>query len=266
MSHFKSSDMKNVLLSFFCLLLLGSLSAQNPRDHRTNAGWTIIASNAKDVTVNASGVIFMVSGNGSLAEYTRPGWNYDYAHKLTTYSESGSMAVKVLTNGNMLKKDANTSSPGWKAMPGSDAVDLCVAMYTNRNTATFGMIMVNTAGKIYGMPSWGTSWEQFPGSDAARVSVGNMEIWLVNTVGKVYRYRQGGSNRGWDQMPGSNAADIAIAEDGSRWLTTKDGKLYRWYGSDWAEQKDITGVSRVDANNGHVAVVTKTGSVLYRSY
>jgi hypothetical protein len=268
--------MKKLKMVIVLLWLTISSGAQT-RDHRYNGKWVELpATNAKDVSINEKGIIYMVGTNGILYNYTGTEWIENGKDKLATYAEFGTMKFKVFSNGLMAKYyqgydlQRGELVKKWNPITGSDAVDLAVTNYIKPGTGTpfTQVVMVNTVGKIYQYNTYTEIWNQLTGSDGARVAAGGAEVWLVNTIGKVYRYTNPTKyNPGkWEEMPGSKGKDISIAHDGTKWLITTDGKIHKWYGTGWAELTGFSGAHRIAANNGKAVVINTSGKLYQLDY
>jgi hypothetical protein len=270
----------NALLLFFSCIMLStfSLPAQTVRDHRYDGKWKLLQSvDAKDVTVNDKGEMYMVSTSGQLYKHNGTYWSVFDQERVTCYAECSMMGVIIHTNGYTSMKnvsiDQTTGQPKfkWELLKGRDAVDLTITSYIPPNSVSGRrkMMMVNTDGKIYLYSDNSTKWVQVPGSDGARISAGNGDIWLVNTVGKIYRFiysdRTNTPYR-WEQMPGNNARDIAVAVNGDKWITTTDGKVHKWNGTSWSEIVGITGAQRIAVNKGKVLVIKKDHKIYQLDY
>ncbi len=73
-------------------------------------------------------------------------------------------------------------------------------------------------------------WQKMPGSDGVRIAAGRDQVWLVNTAGLIYQWR----NLRWVQMPGSSGKEIHVTQDGRVvTLTNTAGLFYRWNGTRW---------------------------------
>ncbi len=73
-------------------------------------------------------------------------------------------------------------------------------------------------------------WQKMSGSDGARIAAGGDQVWLINTAGKIYQWR----NLRWTQAPGSSGKDIQVTQDGKMvMLTNTEGQVYRWSGAQW---------------------------------
>lgn len=263
--------MRKLKLTAISLLLACAVHAQ--RDHRLGNWTPLPGKEAKDISINNNGVIYMVTTTGILSEYTGSGWNEYPEHKLLTFGEFSNRAVKVLANGNMLRKVTRGDAVSWEPMPGSAAQDIAVTHYGQLPGAMkpgSDFFLVNNVGKLYGFNARVDSWYQLPGSDGARISAGNEEVWLVNTVGKIYKYRHPNKRNnmkdGWDQMPGANGRDIAISHDGTKWLVTTDGKLHKWLNNGWSEISGVRNAHRVSANNGKVVIISTSGKMYMNTY
>ena len=92
--------------------------------------------------------------------------------------------------------------------------------------------ITTTSGEIYrnAINSGDSSWQKMRGSDGARIAAGGDQVWLINTAGLIYQWR----NLKWVQTPGSSGKDIHVTQDG-RVVTLNNtvGLAYRWNGTQW---------------------------------
>lgn len=105
-----------------------------------------------------------------------------------------------------------------------------------------------------------SKWQQMPGSDGARISAGR-DVWLVNTVGKIYRWN-GGS---WEQTAGSDERDIASSDDGRTFLTNTVGAIYEFSGTAWT-QLDGSDGRTLSAGGGTLVLINTAGKIFRRAY
>lgn len=100
-----------------------------------------------------------------------------------------------------------------------------------------------------------------PGSDAVRIAAGGGQVWLVNSVGKIYRF----TGSAWQQMPGSDGRDITVANDGAVFLTNTAGRIYQWNNGSWLQLDGSDG--KAIAANAHRLILANTvGRIFLRAF
>ena len=209
----------------------------------------LIGSDARDIAVDSDGTYYMVNRVGIIYKYNGRDWEKLNGSDGLAITANAGKVFLVNTAGFIYERVNNT----WKKLPGSDAVDIAVA--TDRN-----LFMVNSHGKIYNYhPSVG--WKQMAGSDGARIATGHGEIWLVNTVGKIYKL----AGSSWQQMSGSDGRDIAVTNEGKVFLTNTVGKIYERSGSIWKQLDGSDGVT-LAANKNKLVLVNTKGRMYFRPY
>ncbi len=210
----------------------------------------LIGSDAKDIAVDSDGTYYMINRVGHIYKYIDNDWQKLNGSDGLAITANAGKVFMVNTAGFIYE----LLNERWKKLSGSDAIDITVATDGN-------VFMVNSHGKIYNYhPSSGV-WSQLPGSDAVRISTGNGEIWIVNTVGKIYK--MAGSS--WEQVTGSSGKDVAVTNDGSVFLTNTAGKIYERKGNSWVQLDGSDGVAIAANKRQHVMVNTK-GRMYRRIY
>ncbi|HEV8084165.1 MAG TPA: M12 family metallopeptidase, partial [Chitinophagaceae bacterium] len=121
----------------------------------------------------------------------------------------------------------------------------------NENGIAF---LINTVGKIYRYN--GIRWTQLPGGDGISIASNSKKTCMVNSAGKIYRFVNGK----WSQMPGSDSKDIAIDIDGTIWMVNTVGKIYKFNGIKWNQVSGSDGM-RISAGGGQVWLVNTLGKV-----
>lgn len=147
----------------------------------------------------------------------------------------------------------------WLQVSGA-AYDIAVA-----DNGTVWVIGTNKGNGGYGIYETGPNqvrWKVVPGA-AVRIAVQGDMPWVVNSVGKIYRWL--GHNR-WLQVPGPKAVDIGAGPKGGVWLIAgpKQGANYSIYelqGKRWV--KTSGAAVRVDVDAAGNAWVVNSAGTLY---
>ncbi|MBX3253977.1 MAG: hypothetical protein KF862_07530 [Chitinophagaceae bacterium] len=128
--------------------------------------------------------------------------------------------------------------------------------------------VVTKPGYIYTLE--GNSWVKQPGSSGYRIGAGgvagqNSQVWLVNSVGKIYNWNA--TQGKWEQRAGSDGIDITVDNHYNTWLTNSIGRTYRYdYArKDWIEFKTANAGS-VSANANKLVMMNSVGTLYEMRY
>lgn len=210
----------------------------------------LIGSDARDIAVDSDGTCYMINRIGAIYKYVGNDWQKLNGSDGLAITANAGKVFMVNTAGLIYERVNET----WKKLPGSDAVDITVANDGN-------VFMVNSHGKIYNYHSSSAAWKQLQGSDAARIATGNGQIWMVNTVGKIYKM----TGAAWIQTSASDGKDIAVTNEGKIFLTNTAGKIYERSGSSWKQLDGSDGVT-IAANKKKLVMVNTKGRMYTRPY
>jgi hypothetical protein len=83
----------------------------------------------------------------------------------------------------------------------------------------------------------GNEWKRNPTAIARQVVVLNANnVWCFNNSGRVFKAQTGGYDTGWDEDPqASLVTSLAVAPDGSLWVTNAKGEIWQRKDSTWSQ-------------------------------
>jgi hypothetical protein len=265
--------MRSLSISVFSLFLIASIPGFFTGEKKDNmSSWTRLpGSDGKDITVTEKGEFYLVNTAGKLYKYNGTKWEekqiYNGRVKIHGYN-MGKQAWYLGESGLIWTMKKKSSAGYW--------YDTEENLFPKGNTgikdlaidSTGTLFTVESNGRLY-VYKWG--WSQLGGSDGSRISAG-AEVWLVNTVGKIYKFtgnrnfRVGPSpDQGWKQMPGAAGRDIAVANDGSVWMVNQAGTIFQWNDNGWIKLDGSDGY-RIAANAGKVVLINTEGEIYTRNY
>ncbi len=132
----------------------------------------LTGSDAKDVAVATDGTYWMVNTSGKIYHFTNNKWEQVQGQLAKAIATGNNQLCIINTEGDYYKLLGSK----WFKINGRWGDDLTISQNGDMYKVANGFILKWT----------GTIWEKLDGSDAVAISANNGQLYMVNTVGRIY--------------------------------------------------------------------------------
>ncbi|HUR65531.1 MAG TPA: hypothetical protein VMZ03_04205, partial [Chitinophagaceae bacterium] len=204
--------------SFFVVFAFCAWNS-HPSKNSMSSWVKLNGSDGRDINVNETGVFHLVNTAGKLYVYEGPNWKQ--------IGENGGRSCYVENMGLKARiQDNSLWTYERHPFPGTDGRNKWILTW---ETPESGAIRRDLKDIAIGSDSvfWIIDhrrniqrWRHYscvemPGSDGVRIAAGGGQLWLINTQGEIYRYKDLRNLKiGWEQIPGQKGKDITVTNDG----------------------------------------------------